>query len=177
MALAAQKAAGGTVAALPRLVQRLIYPLPYAETIAAQAKQRERRSAAVRRADPPGEHVQPDRPLVGERARAGPGGPVDGPGDRQRARAPSFSSDDLFRPQVAIEFGVFYLGRQLAQYNGRVYPALAAYNAGGGNVNGWLADFGADDPDLFAEQIPFAETSHYLQVVYENYQHYRRLYR
>ena len=88
-----------------------------------------------------------------------------------------FNSDDLFRPQVAIEFGVFYLGRQLAQYDGRVYPALAAYNAGGGNANAWLAEFGIDDPDVFAEQIPFAETSYYVQIVYENYQHYRRLYR
>ena len=34
-----------------------------------------------------------------------------------------------------------------------------------------------DYPNLFAELIPFAETSRYVQIVYENYQHYRRLYR
>jgi peptidoglycan lytic transglycosylase len=78
---------------------------------------------------------------------------------------------------VAIEFGMFYLGRQLGQYDGRVYPSLAAYNAGGGNANSWLASFGSDDPDVFTERIPFAETSRYVQVVYENYQNYRRLYR
>src|SRR5690606_5849404 len=61
----------------------------------------------------------------------------------------SFSNDELYRPQVAIEFGTFYLGSQLAQYDGRIYPALAAYNAGGGNTNAWLAEFGIDDPDLF----------------------------
>ena len=78
---------------------------------------------------------------------------------------------------VAVEFGVFYLGRQLGQYDGRVYPALAAYNAGGGNVNGWVSEFGGEDPDIFMELIPFPETSYYVRIVYENYQHYRRLYR
>src|SRR5207245_281526 len=39
-AQAAQKTAGIPLSALPRLVQRLIYPLPYAPAIVAQAKAR-----------------------------------------------------------------------------------------------------------------------------------------
>jgi soluble lytic murein transglycosylase len=176
MALAAQKVTGGSIAALPRLVQRLIYPLPYAEAIVAQAKQRS--------VDPllfAGLIRQESTFNPAARSSANALGlaqvvPSTGQGIAS-ALGKSFNSDDLFKPGVAIEYGVFYLGRQLAQYNGRVFPALAAYNAGGGNVNSWLADYGADDPDLFAERIPYGETSHYLQVVYENYGNYRRLYR
>ena len=52
----------------------------------------------------------------------------------------------------------------------------AAYNAGGGNVNQWLREISTEDMDLFAAQIPFSETHHYVQVVYENYRAYVRLY-
>jgi soluble lytic murein transglycosylase len=177
MALAAQKASGGSLTTLPRVVQRLVYPLPYAEAITAQAK--------IRSVDPllfAGLIRQESTFNPTARSSANALGlaqvvPSTGQGIASALNKPSFSSDDLFRPQVAIEFGVFYLGRQLGQYGGRVYPALAAYNAGGGNVNTWVSDYGTEDPDLFAEQIPFAETSHYVQVVYENYGNYRRLYR
>ena len=176
-ALASQKAAGGSIASQPRLLQRLIYPLPYAETIAAQAKQRS---------------VDPllfaglirQESTFNPRARSSANAmglaqviPSTGQGIANAIGRSPFNADDLYRPQVAIEFGVYYLGRQLGQYDGRVYPALAAYNAGGGNANTWLAEFGIDDPDLFMELIPFSETSYYVQIVYENYQHYRRLYR
>ncbi|MCC7367283.1 MAG: transglycosylase SLT domain-containing protein [Chloroflexi bacterium] len=176
-ALAAQKATGAAVAAQPRLLQRLIYPLPYADLIAAQGKQR---------------GVDPllfaglirQESTFNPRARSSANAlglaqvvPSTGQGIASALGRPSFSNDDLYRPAVAVEFGVFYLARQLGTYDGRVYPALAAYNAGGGNVNGWVAEFGNEDPDIFMEMIPFAETSYYVRIVYENYQQYRRLYR
>jgi soluble lytic murein transglycosylase len=177
MALAIQKATGGSIASLPRLIQRLIYPLPYADVIATQAK--------LRNVDPllfAGLIRQESTFNPSAKSSANALGlaqvvPSTGQGIASALGKQSFNADDLYRPRTAIEFGVFYLGRQLSQYGGKVFPALAAYNAGGGNVNSWVADFGADDPDLFAERIPFAETSHYVQVVYENYGNYRRLYR
>jgi len=177
MALAAQKAAGGSLAAQPKPLQRLIYPLPYADLIAAQAKQR---------------GVDPflfaglirQESTFNPRARSSANAlglaqvlPTTGQGIANALGRASFSPDELYRPAVAVEFGVFYLGRQLGTYGNRVYPALAAYNAGGGNVNTWMREFGEEDPDIFMELIPFAETSYYVRIVYENYQHYRRLYR
>ena len=177
MALAAQKVAGGPVTAQPRLLQRLIYPLPYTDLIAAQAQQRSVDpllfAGLIRQESTFNPRARSSANALGL-AQVIPG---TGQGIATALGRPSFSNEELYRPQVAVEFGVFYLGRQLATYDGRVYPALAAYNAGGGNANAWLAEFGIDDPDIFSEQIPFAETSHYVQVVYENYQHYRRLYR
>lgn len=177
MAMASQKAAGGSLSAQPKMLQRLIYPLPYAELIAAQAK--------LRSVDPllfAGLIRQESTFNPRARSSANALGlaqvvPSTGQGIASALGRPAISNEDLYRPMVAVEFGVFYLGRQLGQYEGRVYPALAAYNAGGGNVNTWVREFGGEDPDIFMELIPFPETSYYVRIVYENYQHYRRLYR
>jgi soluble lytic murein transglycosylase len=86
-----------------------------------------------------------------------------------------FALRDLFKPEVSVEFGTWFLSTLLGEYRGRVFPALTAYNAGGGNVGRWLQRFG-DDPDLLVEQIPFNETQAYLRIVYDNYWHYLNLY-
>jgi soluble lytic murein transglycosylase len=86
-----------------------------------------------------------------------------------------FALRDLFKPSVSVEFGTWFVSQLLADYKGRIFPALAAYDAGGGNVARWLQRFG-DDPDLLVEQIPFSETQTYLRIVYDNYWHYRSLY-
>jgi soluble lytic murein transglycosylase len=89
----------------------------------------------------------------------------------------NISEAELLKPAVNLEFGAYHLARDLDEYNGSILPALAAYNAGGGVVNGWLSEYGRADMDLFAARIPYNETSTYVQVVYENYGIYRQLYR
>jgi soluble lytic murein transglycosylase len=75
-----------------------------------------------------------------------------------------FSPEDVWRPEINIAMGSFYLNRLYAMY-GDVELALAAYNAGQGNVNRWLADpdFSSDGQTL--NEIPFRETENYLQRV------------
>jgi soluble lytic murein transglycosylase len=87
-----------------------------------------------------------------------------------------FALRDLFKPDVSIEFGTWFLQQLLGEYKGRIFPTLAAYDAGGGNVSRWLQHYG-DDPDVLVEEIPFAETQSYLRIVYDNYFHYESLYR
>jgi soluble lytic murein transglycosylase len=75
-------------------------------------------------------------------------------------------------PGYNIQLGSSYFQRLLDQYGS--YPlAVAAYNAGAGNVNRWIAQFG--DPRMagtdmirWIEQIPFTETRGYVQRVLEN---------
>jgi peptidoglycan lytic transglycosylase len=93
-----------------------------------------------------------------------------------RLRRDDFAVSDLFKPSVSIEFGTSFLQELLIQYKGQVFPSLAAYDAGGGNVSRWLQRYG-DDPDLLVEQIPFDETQTYLRIVYDNYWHYEAIYR
>ncbi len=87
-----------------------------------------------------------------------------------------FALRDLFKPDVSVEFGTWFIAQLLGEYKGRVFPSLAAYNAGGGNVARWLDRY-SDDPDLLVERIPFTETQTYLRIVYDNYWHYKALYR
>ena len=71
-----------------------------------------------------------------------------------------------------IQLGTAYFARLYAIYGS--YPlAVAAYNAGGGNVNKWLAAngdprSGAIDWIDWIEAIPFDETKRYVQHVLEN---------
>lgn len=88
---------------------------------------------------------------------------------------PDFTSEDLYRPVVSVTLGTDYLSNQRDYFDGDLYAALAAYNAGPGNAAVWkgLAD---DDPDLFLEVIRFEETRNYIRGIYEIFAIYRRLY-
>jgi soluble lytic murein transglycosylase len=86
-----------------------------------------------------------------------------------------FETEQLFRPALSLRFGAHYLGEQLGAFKGNVYQALAAYNAGPGSAQRWQVVAG-DDVDRFVEQIDFAQTKAYLQLVSENLARYRQLY-
>ncbi len=83
---------------------------------------------------------------------------------------------DVFDPAVNIRCGAFYLGRLCGLYGGNLETALAAYNAGMGNVNRWLDDPRYSDDGKTLREIPFEETSEYLQRVRAARETYRELY-
>jgi soluble lytic murein transglycosylase len=87
----------------------------------------------------------------------------------------NYTSEDLYRPLVSLRFGVDYLDRQRKLFDGNLYAALAAYNAGPGNAQEWLK-LAPDDPDLFLEVIRYDETRTYLRRIYENFNIYRLFY-
>jgi soluble lytic murein transglycosylase len=43
-------------------------------------------------------------------------------------------------------------------------------------VTRWATKAGADDPEIFAERIPFTETRDYVRIVQRNAEMYRALY-
>lgn len=86
-----------------------------------------------------------------------------------------YQHSDLFRPYAGIEFGAFYLAEQLRLFNGNVYAALGAYNAGPGRAQAWLQIAGTD-PDRFMSAITISSTQTYIQRIYNNYAMYRELY-
>ena len=77
----------------------------------------------------------------------------------------NFDVDMLFTPEINIEAGCWYLNRLIAQYGGEIDTALAAYNAGSGNVSRWLQndDYSRDGKTLSA--IPYEETLKYVKKV------------
>jgi soluble lytic murein transglycosylase len=172
----AREATGEPLHAQPRLLQRLIYPLPYGDLIAANANERGvdplLLAALIRQEST----FKPDARSSADAMGLAQIVPATGHGIARALGRADFRTDYLFRPIVAFEFGTYYLANQLREYQGKIYPALAAYNAGGGAVNRWLREPANDDPDIFAERIPYAETSTYVNAVFQNYQIYRRLY-
>ncbi|MFQ8429847.1 transglycosylase SLT domain-containing protein [Amaricoccus sp. W119] len=81
-------------------------------------------------------------------------------------------------PIYNARLGTGYLARMLARFGGSYVLATAAYNAGPGRVEQWVAEFGDPrqpgiDPVVWIEEIPFAETRNYVMRVLEGMQIYR----
>ncbi len=84
-------------------------------------------------------------------------------------------------PTYSMQLGSNHIERLLAYYDGSYPLAVAAYNAGPGNVNRWLRENG--DPRRggiswteWIEKIGFFETKNYVQRVLENAVVYEHLY-
>jgi soluble lytic murein transglycosylase len=94
----------------------------------------------------------------------------------------SYMSADLIgSPDTNIRLGDGYFSRMMDYYGGSYPLAVAAYNAGPGNVNKWLRANG--DPRTgsvnwidWLERIPVYETKNYVQRVLENAAAYEQLY-
>jgi soluble lytic murein transglycosylase len=78
-----------------------------------------------------------------------------------------FRVADLYDPEINVRYGSFYLRRLLRKYDDDTSLALAAYNAGQANVDGWVAA---------GEGIPFPETRQYVDEVLEIRDIYARAY-
>lgn len=86
-----------------------------------------------------------------------------------------FTTEDLATPQINIQYGAWYLRWLLDHFDENEITALAAYNAGIGNVEKWLAESGQTHiGDI--DQIPFAETRHYVKNVLRARDQYRSEY-
>ncbi len=87
----------------------------------------------------------------------------------------NYDSKDLYRPDVSVAFGSYYLAHNRDLLQNDIYATLAAYNGGYGNALQWK-ELSGDDPDLFLESVRFEETRNYIRNIYEIYVIYRRLY-
>ena len=75
-----------------------------------------------------------------------------------------------------ISYGAYHLRFLLDHYGGNEAFAVAAYNAGQGNVDRWIAAAGTEGRALSPAAIPFPETRHYVDRVLEARQQYRDSY-
>lgn len=72
---------------------------------------------------------------------------------------------DIFSPDANIHAGVWYLSYLIKKYDGDTQNALAAYNAGMGNVDKWLKDARYSSNGKTLKKIPFSETVHYTEKI------------
>jgi soluble lytic murein transglycosylase len=89
----------------------------------------------------------------------------------------NFTPDQLTLPGINIRLGVKHLHDLLTLYEGDTVLAVAAYNAGSGNVYRWRKMFGKMSREQFIENIPFQETREYVKKVLATAEIYESLYR
>jgi soluble lytic murein transglycosylase len=72
---------------------------------------------------------------------------------------------DLKDPEINVPLGAWYIYYLLDKYDGNAVLALAAYNAGRGNVDQWMEDkhWPANFSDI--DEIPFPETREFVKSV------------
>jgi soluble lytic murein transglycosylase len=84
-----------------------------------------------------------------------------------------FEQSDLATPQINIAYGAWFLRYLIDHYDGNETLAIAAYNAGQTNVDGWVERAGGPEGFDAARDVPFPETRAYVENVEERRGEYR----
>jgi soluble lytic murein transglycosylase len=94
----------------------------------------------------------------------------------RRSGGVRFRHADLATPQINIAYGAWFLRYLIDHYEGNETLAIAAYNAGQTNVDGWVERAGGPEGFDTARHIPFPETRAYVANVQERRAEYREHY-
>ncbi len=86
-----------------------------------------------------------------------------------------YTAEDLYDPSVNIHYGVYVLTLLGEQFED-TETILAAYNAGMGRVNEWLADPACSTDGVRLNSIPYTETADYVKRVQTARKQYQQLY-
>jgi peptidoglycan lytic transglycosylase len=154
--LAFAAVAAWVVEAEPDWYLRARYPLEYEDIVSAHARNYDLDPAllaaviyAESRFDP---DVESSAGAVGLMQLL----PDTAKGIALRTGGDRFAVSDLRDPEINVRYGSWYLNHLRSRYDGSMRLALAAYHAGPGNVDAWLADGGG---------IAFPETQDYVDEV------------
>lgn len=85
------------------------------------------------------------------------------------------NENNILEPDININLGTKYISMLIQKYN-NTNLALAAYNAGSGNVDGWIekGTLKSDGSDI--ENVPFTETNNYVRKILRDYEIYKNIY-
>lgn len=84
---------------------------------------------------------------------------------------------NLYDAETNIKLGTYYFSQLLKKYDYQVGIALAAYNAGMGNVNTWIERGTIKEDGSNLENIPYKETNMYVRKILNTYETYKELYK
>lgn len=93
----------------------------------------------------------------------------------EKLKFKDYTDEKLFDPDTNIHIGCWYLAFLYREF-GDTDLALAAYNAGSGNVSQWLSDGRYSKTGETLNSIPFRETERYLKKVKKSFRIYKTLY-
>jgi soluble lytic murein transglycosylase len=161
---------------IPPRFWQILFPLPYWETVRAEAERRGLDPYLVASIIRQESGFEPSTV-----SNAGAVGlmqimPEEASRIAAAASLGGVSRDDLFDPAKNIAVGAAEYSQKLALMNGNQTLAIASYNAGEAAVQQWADKTPIADRDLFIESIPYAETRLYVKTVTRNQFEYRRIY-
>ena len=84
------------------------------------------------------------------------------------------TKENILEPDININLGTQYIASLLTKYDS-IEVALAAYNAGSGNVDRWIKNgtIKSDGSDI--ENIPYKETNTYVRKIMRDFKIYNEL--
>ena len=85
-----------------------------------------------------------------------------------------YSADDLYDPSINIKYGCLILSLLMEEFQD-TDTALAAYNAGRGNVLKWLKDSRYSDDGIHLKDTPYNETDEYIKKVNKFHLQYQKM--
>ena len=95
----------------------------------------------------------------------------------EKLKIKEFDSDDLFLPEINIMMGTWYFNYLTEKFDNDITLAIAAYNAGPGNVQNWLNDEDISHNGEELNRIPYRETENYVKKFNNAYEQYKELYK
>ena len=92
-----------------------------------------------------------------------------------RLKIRNFRLSMLSEPTTSIQFGSWYMGQLMKQFQS---PELVsgAYNGGPGRMERWTKERPPTDMDEFIEDVPITETRNHIKRVMHSYSVYRQVY-
>ena len=83
--------------------------------------------------------------------------------------------NNILNPEININLGTKYISGLISKYE-NIGLALAAYNAGSGNVNSWIEQGILNSNGSNLEDIPYLETNNYVRKILRDYKIYKEIY-
>ena len=159
----------GVVGDVDHAIQELTLPLTHEDVIRQQSKEKGVDAALIAAV------IYSESRFREQTSRAGARGlmqitPATARDVERHSGGTTFKLGDLSDPEINIRYGTFRLRELLDRYDGNEVAALAAYNAGPGNVDKWGGS------ELTLDGIPFPETRGYVDEVLDKQQAYRDKY-
>jgi soluble lytic murein transglycosylase len=159
----------GVVGDVDRVIQELTLPLRHEDIIRQQAREKDVDAALIAAV------IYSESKFSDQTSSAGARGlmqitPETAKDVERHSGGTTFKIGDLSDPEINIRYGTFRLRELLDRYGGDEVAALAAYNAGPGNVDSWGGS------ELTLDGIPFPETRAYVEEVLAKRRAYRDKY-
>lgn len=85
------------------------------------------------------------------------------------------NEENVLNPDININLGTKYISVLIQKYK-NINLALAAYNAGSGNVDNWIKEGALKEDGTDIENIPFTETNNYVRKILRDYEIYEEIY-